>query len=221
MWEQVATPNGLYRHDQPLRNIVSGEIRSRIFTGAYPPGTRLVERDLADEFNVSRFPVREAIRILRQEGLVEDLPTRGIVVKRLSRREVEEVFDIRESLESLAARLAAERVAAGATSTLDVYVDESRRALLSGDLDSASTSNSAFHDELIRFSGNSTLQDVLTPLMGRLHWLYAQVSDFDQVYREHDSLSAAIARGEPKLAVLEAQRHVLSYRERTLEHLYG
>ncbi len=59
-------PSKLYRHEQPLREIVSADLRSRIFRGLLPPGTRLVERDLADELEVSRFPVREALRILHQ-----------------------------------------------------------------------------------------------------------------------------------------------------------
>ncbi len=215
------TTKGVYRHERPLREIVSGEIRSRIFDGTYPPGTRLIERDLADEFGVSRFPVREAVRILHREGLVENLPTRGIVVKNLDRREVEEIFDIRESLEALASRLAAERVASGSPSQLQRHVDDARVALHSGDLEAAREANSAFHDEIIRFSGSSTLQDVLTPLMGRLHWLFGQVSDLDQVCSEHNRLCSAIDSGDPVVAAEEAKRHVVSYRNLTLKHLFG
>jgi DNA-binding GntR family transcriptional regulator len=217
----MTTPNRVYRHERPLREIIGDEIRSRIFSGVFPPGARLVERNLADEFGVSRFPVREALRILHKEGLVEHLPTRGIVVRQPGRTEVEEIFDVRESLEVLAARLAAQRVASGAGSTLHEYVTASREALRAGDLQSATRANSEFHDELIRLAGSTTLQEVLGPLMGRLHWLFAQVSDFDQVCREHDVLCAAVESGRPAEAALEAQRHVLSYKQRTLQHLYG
>ena len=217
----MTTPSGVYRHERPLREIISEAIRSRIFSGVFPPGTRLVERNLADEFAVSRFPVREALRILHKEGLVEHLPTRGIVVRHPDRAEVEEIFDIRESLEALAARLAAQRVASGATHNLHEHVVASRGALEDGDLQSATRSNAEFHDELIRLAGSATLQEVLQPLMGRLHWLFAQVSDFDQVCREHDALCAAVESGVPEEAAREARRHVLSYKERTLRHLYG
>ncbi|WP_051299618.1 GntR family transcriptional regulator [Arthrobacter castelli] len=215
------TSNGVYRHKLPLREIVSGEIRTRILNGVYPPGSRLVERDLADEFEVSRFPVREALRILTQEGFVENLPTRGIVVKQLNRREVEEIFDLREALEGLASRLAAKRVASGEVNALESLVESSRKALLSGDLDTAHQSNSAFHDEIISFSGNETLQDILGPLMGRLHWIFRQVSDFERVCREHETLREAIDSGDPDRAAAEAERHVLSYRTRTLEYLFS
>jgi DNA-binding GntR family transcriptional regulator len=217
----MTTPSRLYRHERPLREIVSDEIRSRIFSGVFPPGTRLVERNLADELGVSRFPVREALRILHKDGLVEHLPTRGIVVRQPSRAEVEEIFDIRESLEVLAARLAAQRVDSGTPSTLHEHVTAARTALEWGDLDGATRSNSEFHDELIRLAGSATLQEVLGPLMGRLHWLFAQVSDPDQVCREHEVLCAAIESAGPHAAALAAQRHVLSYKRRTLQHLYG
>jgi DNA-binding GntR family transcriptional regulator len=217
----MTTPSGVYRHERPLREIISDEIRSRIFSGVFPPGTRLVERNLADEFGVSRFPVREALRILHKEGLVEHLPTRGIVVRKPGRAEVEEIFDIRESLEVLAARLAAQRVASGIPSRLHEHVAASRRALEAGDVQSATRANSEFHDELIRLAGSTTLQEVLEPLMGRLHWLFGQVSDLDQVCREHDALCAAVEFGGPQEAAREAQQHVLSYKERTLRHLYG
>ncbi len=218
---EVTVPSKLYRHEQPLREIVSADLRSRIFQGLLPPGARLVERDLADELRVSRFPVREALRILDQEGLVESLPTRGIVVKRLERREVEEIFDIREMLEALASRSAAGRVAAGTPSHLRDHVVESRRAWKLGDLDAAHASNSKFHDDIIDLSGNLTLQNMLMPLLGRLHWLFRQISDFEQVCVEHAALCDAIDAGEPEAAAVQAQRHVLSYRTRTLQQLFG
>ena len=217
----MSVQSGLYRHDLPLREIVGNEIRTRIFNGTFPPGTRLVERDLATEFDVSRFPVREAIRILHREGLVETLPTRGIVVKRLEQREVEEIFDIREALEGLASRLAAERVAGGESNDLQKYVELSRKSLAEGNLEAARAANSEFHDAIIDFSGSATLHDILTPLMGRLHWLFGQVPNLDAVCNEHRDLCAAINSGDPKAAAEEARHHVQSYRNQTLKHLFG
>ena len=93
--------------DRPLRETVRDTLRTRIFEGHYAPGTRLVERDLAAEFNVSRLPVREALRMLRQEGLIRDRASRGMEVSGLSAKDVEDLFDVRQSLEVLACRLAA------------------------------------------------------------------------------------------------------------------
>src|SRR5699024_12648833 len=99
--------SGIYRKQRPFGDIVVEGIRTRIYDGTLEPGTRLVEREIAEEFDVSRLPVREALRILQNEGLVESLPTRGMIVCELSLRLVSELFDVREALESLAARQAA------------------------------------------------------------------------------------------------------------------
>lgn len=217
----MKSSSALYQNGFPLREVVSEKIRSRILDGTYVPGTRLVERDLAVEFQVSRSPVREAIRLLNHEGLVESLATRGVVVKKLTRKEVIEIFDLREALEGLAARLAAERVAEGAVSNLDEYVRRSHAAVSILDFDSAHAANAAFHDELIAFSQNGNLQYMLTPLLGRLHWIFRQVLDFQQVYREHDGLAKAVATGDPSKARRTAEKHVQSYRARTLEYLFS
>lgn len=217
----MSTTNGVYRHEVPLSEIVGEQIRSRILSGELGPGSRLVERDLADLFEVSRSPVRDALRMLEQEGLVEKLPTRGIMVKRLRRTEVEEIFDIREALEGMASRLAAQRVANGAPSNLSNLVAKSRAAHERDDLVAVRSFNWGFHDEIISFSGNETLQVLITPLMGRLHWLLRQISDFDRIEADHMRLASAIESGYPDLAQAEAQRHVRSYRTMTMSMMFG
>ncbi len=218
----VATPSSkLYRNQKPLRDIVGDEIRSRIFSGSFAPGTRLVERELAERFDVSRLPVREALRVLQNEGLVENLPSRGIVVKTLTERDVVELFDIREALEVLAVRLAAARVADNVPNKLRQFVNESQEAISRGELDAAHSANSQFHDEIIALSDNALLQSMLEPLLGRLHWLFRQIPDFERLSSEHDELCSAIEAGEPARAAEVARAHVLSYRRRTLAYLFG
>src|SRR3954451_19025494 len=97
-------------HGLPLRDVVREKIRTRIAEGEWGPGTRLVERDLAEEFQVSQVPVREALRALESEGFVDLLPRRGAVVRDLTRSVVSDLFDIRQVLEGLVARLVADRV---------------------------------------------------------------------------------------------------------------
>ncbi|WP_211367215.1 GntR family transcriptional regulator [Pseudonocardia kunmingensis] len=218
----MATPSSkLYRNQKPLRDIVGDQIRSHIFSGAFPPGSRLVERELAERFDVSRLPVREALRVLQNEGLVENLSSRGIVVKTLTERDVIELFDIREALEVLAVRLAAARVADNAPHKLRHYVNEAQQAIARGAPDAAHAANSQFHDEIIALSGNELLQSMLEPLLGRLHWLFRQIPDFERLSAEHDELCSAIEAAEPERAAEVARAHVLSYRRLTLAHLFG
>ena len=95
---------------KPLREIVSDALRQAIRDGLLPPGERLMEIPLAEELGVSRTPIREAIRILEQEGLVVMIPRRGTYVADMSLKDVTEVFELRSILEELAAELAAERI---------------------------------------------------------------------------------------------------------------
>ncbi len=213
--------NKLYRNEKPLRDIVGEEVRTRIFNGTFPPGTRLIERDLAEMFSVSRLPVREALRVLLNEGLVENLPSRGVVVSTLDRRHVSELFDIREALEVLAVRQATERIAEGADNPLEEVLREAREAFEMGDMDAAYAANSRFHDQIVTLSGNDLLQNMLEPLLGRLHWLFRQVSDFREVTAEHEDLAKAISSGDPERAATSARAHVMTYRARTLEYLFG
>jgi DNA-binding GntR family transcriptional regulator len=217
----MARSSSVYRHEVPLGEIVADKIRRLILNGHLQPGARLVERDFAAQLEVSRSPVREALRILDQEGLVEKLPTRGIIVKELTRREVVEIFDIREALEGMASRLAAERIAGGATCDLEQLVANSRAALKADDLDAVRESNWGFHDEIIAFSDNEILQQMLIPLMSRLHWVLRQITDFQRIEVDHLRLAAAIESGYPDLAAVEAQQHVRTYRTITLEQLFG
>lgn len=209
----VATPK--------LRDTISGELRTRIFSGVLAPGTRLVERDLAEEFGVSRFPVREAVRMLTQEGLVESLPTRGSVVRHLAPEEVQAIFDVREALEPLAARLAAAQVAGGATNTLFEHVATAREALSAGDRDLAADANADFHDALIVLANSNVLRDTLSPLIGRLHWIFRQVPDLASVCAGHSALAEAIDDGDIRLAEVEALRHVMHYRKLTHNFLFN
>ena len=92
--------------DRPLSMQIYESLREAIIEGRIAPGTRLREQALADEFDVSRVPLREAIPQLEAEGFVRTLPRRGTVVTHLTMRDIHDLFDIRESLEALAARLA-------------------------------------------------------------------------------------------------------------------
>jgi DNA-binding GntR family transcriptional regulator len=94
-------------------DFVVDEIREGILSGRYAPGQRLIGRDLTEYVGFSRGPVREALRRLSAEGLIEIVPNRGAVVRHLTRKQVEDLFVVRKNLEGLAARLAAERIHEG------------------------------------------------------------------------------------------------------------
>nr|WP_307782784.1 MULTISPECIES: GntR family transcriptional regulator [unclassified Streptomyces] len=111
-------PDGAERAGAPERTSLSARardaIRQRIADRTYPQGARLVEREVAEELRMSRVPVREALRALVGEGLLELLPHSGVRVRRLDRADVEHLYEVREPLAVRASRLAARRVARSA-----------------------------------------------------------------------------------------------------------
>ncbi|WP_448608827.1 GntR family transcriptional regulator [Geodermatophilus sp. URMC 60] len=203
--------------DQPLRDVLREKIRAGIAEGRWGPGARLVERDLAEEFAVSRVPVREALRALESEGFVELLPRRGAVVRELTRAVVADLFDIRQVLETLAARLVAERIDEDGLARLAAVVEDGRRAVEAGDHSWSGTANTAFHETLLQLSRNDSLRAVLEPLTGRLRWLFRQTSDHDRVQAEHEQLYAALAMGDAELAAAVALAHVRASRHMVLD----
>ncbi|MGT2462409.1 GntR family transcriptional regulator [Sinomonas atrocyanea] len=199
--------------DRPLREVIRDTLRTRIFEGYYAPGTRLIERDLAAEFNVSRLPVREALRMLGQEGLLAERATRGSVVASLSEKEVEDLFDVRASLEVLACRLASQRATPEDLARLDGLLADASGALARGSINEAHRFNNDFHDEVTKIADNTFLRTALEPLQGRMHWLFRHVTDLPELIEEHRALLAAIASGDPERAAAQSARHIGKYRE--------
>ncbi|MDA3625105.1 GntR family transcriptional regulator [Saccharopolyspora sp. WRP15-2] len=199
--------------DRPLRDQVCEEIRNRIIDGRFAPGDRIVERELAEELAVSRVPVREALRTLRVEGFVEDVARRGVIVRRLDRRDVEELFDVREALEGMACRLATAKADARGLRALQRHLNRADKALRNDDLTAVGKANADFHDEIVQLADHHLLAGMLEPLQGRLHWLFQQVEDPKALCEEHTHLYEAIASGDPDRAAAEAIRHVNHNRE--------
>lgn len=205
----------------PLRDAVRDEIRARIIDGRYRPGDRIRERDLADELGVSRIPVREAFRTLETEGFVTLVPRSGIVVRQLSEKDVAELFDVREALEVVAAERAAQRAGKADLLRLRQTLARGRRAIDAGDWSMVWEANQAFHDEIIRLAHNDLLASILEPLQGRLHWLFRQHEDPEELWAEHSELCDAIASGDPERSGAQALRHVRVNRALALRLLFG
>ncbi|MEU6664206.1 GntR family transcriptional regulator [Streptomyces sp. NPDC046821] len=217
----TSSSSKLYRNKKPLREIVGEHLRNGIYDGTLQPGTRLVEQELAQQYSVSRLPVREALRILHNEGLIEHLPTRGMVVRTLDRQQVSELYDIREALEVLASRQAAERVAEGTPTDLAATMKRAGEAACAGDTAAVHAANSSLHDEITALSGNVTLTKMLEPIVGRVQWLRHKIEDFPRIQSEHEALAEAIAAGDPERAATASRHHVRASRERTINWLFG
>ena len=203
-----------------VRERVREELRERIVTGVLRPGDRLVERDLAEDLGVSRVPVREAIRSLEADGFVVVQSPRRVVVRRLSRVDVEELFDVREALEVLATGLACQRVDPPALRRLKRAVTEAARALAAGNITQAADANVHFHQKIVTLAGNGLLLSMLHQLEDRLRWLFRQNEDWDRLLHEHRRLYEAIASGDPERARACSAEHVRVNRALALRLLF-
>ena len=186
-------------------------LRDDILAGRLRPGSRLVECDLTARFAVSRGPVREALRRLAADGLIEHWPHRGAVVRRLAEREIRELFLIRIELEALAARLAAatqapDRRARFVASTKPIYADAPRNSC------EYLKENAAFHDAVMALADNLQLRELAARL--QLPLIMAQVGDvltpsvLEAWVREHRSIAQAILDHDPEAASARMRAHL-------------
>lgn len=147
-----------------------GTIRSRILDNVYPPGHQVLESVLADEMEISRTPVREALIRLAHEGLVEVIPRHGMRVLPLSPSDMREIYVVLTALESAAAEVLAQR--RPTDMELKPLVEATRdmtRALKADDLDAWAAADERFHQGLVELAGNQTLIDAVARVGDRAH----------------------------------------------------
>jgi len=204
-----------------VRERVLAALRQEIIAGRLRPGDRLVERELAERFGVSRVPVREAIRALVAEGFVLFETPRRTVVRRLTPQDVKELFELREALEVYAAGLASSRATPQDLAELAELLDQAAAATAAGDAETITDVNTRIHDRILLMADNSLLISVMEPVDGRLRWLTRQNEEWPQLLSEHRELYEAIASGDPHRARAHALAHVQANYRATVRHLFG
>jgi DNA-binding GntR family transcriptional regulator len=192
----------------PLRDWVRDQVRELIGEGRLLPGQRLIETALAEEFQVSRIPVREALRSLETEGLVTTVPRRGVVVTQLSRQDVEHLYDVRAVLEPLAFRMAALHATARDKAELHDVVQQTVHSVARGDHRETVRLNSQFHQSVTRMARNPFLTSSLQPLNGRLQWLISHGYEDERDVAEHTALLLAIEAGDGDEAARLTSLHI-------------
>ncbi|GAA1888870.1 GntR family transcriptional regulator [Williamsia serinedens] len=187
-------------------------IRAAILDGSYGPGARLGEAELAQLTEASRTPVREALRQLEVEGLVEVLPHRGARVSAFTADDLDEIYDLRMTLEAFAAGRAATRITAESTDRMAELCDEMEAAAAAGRLDAVAAANVAFHDIVREASASTRLTSMLAavtqlPLMMRTFHRYAP-DDLRRSAGHHRELVAALRARDEVWADAVMRSHV-------------
>ncbi|RST53767.1 GntR family transcriptional regulator [Variovorax sp. MHTC-1] len=191
------------RSPQPLSaEQVCERIRSAILSGELKPGSKLTEQDLAAELEVSRTPVREAIRQLEVERLVSRTPFVGVTVAQLSPEEVIELLDIREVLEGLVARLATENMDSFHLQRLKKSLQQLAASARKSDVGAYLDQALAFRRALVECCGSATLSEHVMAIENRLRLTGSRTAllpgRMEAAIEEHEKLLDAIVRGDAK-----------------------
>ena len=193
-------------------------IEERIVDGRYPPGMKLDEVALAEEFGVSRTPIRETLIQLSSSGMVELRPRRGAVVADASPHRICEMFEVMAELEAMCGRLAARRITADEETALLVAHQACQRARDTGSSDDYFARNEIFHQAIYKASHNVFLVEQATQLQRRLRpfrRLQLRIRNRVQTsFDEHQAIVDAITAGDGENAARLIRDHVIVQGER-------
>ena len=196
-------------------------LREAILNGRLPAGARLRQTDLAAQLQISRTPIREALGRLRQEGLISLLPGGGVRVPLLDLEEAVELYDLREVLDGLAARLAARRGSPAALAKIEKALARMAQCLERRNPNQWFGAHVAFHDEIFRAGGHARLQGlagVVRLSIRHFHPLLLKTEGrLEEAYREHRRIFEAIAAHDAEAAEREARAHIQNAKEIVLK----
>ncbi len=209
-----------------LRNAVYERIKAAILTRELDQGSWLQEDELARRFGVSRTPVREALQRLQSEGLLEIIPRRGAFVVKLTFRSVMEMVEVRDALEALAIRLAAERASERQLRDLRQCFESARGAASGAGEEKLALANRVrhFHRLLAEASGNETLSQILKQIYDKLDMYRMRVLDIpgrsSRTRREHLAIAEALEKGDPRLAEKRNRTHMRRVRKEIQDNIH-
>ncbi|ODM27192.1 GntR family transcriptional regulator [Acetivibrio mesophilus] len=197
---------------KPLREVIFNTLREAIIAGELKPGERLMEVKLAEKMGVSRTPVREAIRKLELEGLVEMLPRKGAHVAELSAKDIMDVLEVRASLDGLATALAAERITDGEIKELEHIQSQFLAYANKDNLQGSIKKDVEFHELIYRASRNERLIQISSNLreqIQRFRVIYLKdYSNPKELIKEHQYILEAISTRDKTAAQEYAQKHI-------------
>ncbi|HTF54286.1 MAG TPA: GntR family transcriptional regulator [Pseudonocardia sp.] len=194
-----------------LREQLRERILQRILEGTYGPGARIVESHLMREYGVSQAPIREALRDLEAMRFVESEPHRGVRVRRISDKELGEMYPVRAALEEVAGRAAAPLITAETLGLLEGEIEAMRSAVHRDDLHAQLKHDARFHELIVEASGNSLLLEVWRSLHAEVRALitFARLhSSLMAIADAHQPILEALRLRDPNLAGKEMREHI-------------
>lgn len=202
---------------KPLKELVYLELKHKILTGEIASQTRLMEIDLSEKMNVSRTPIREAIKRLADDGLIKVEPRRGAYVSNISIKDMLDVFEIRENMEGFAAQLASQRITEDGKKVLAEIAANYEAAIKKPNKEAIIELDEQFHNFIVECCNNETLSELIRYVQDlSLRFRYLYYDDFSQYSStadRHNRIVDAINTGDAAKARMEADAHVKVLKE--------
>ena len=206
-----------------LKDRVYQNIKFKIVRGTLKPGTRLPEEELSKAMNISRAPIREAFNRLEKEGFVTIIPRKGAAVSNITTQTIEDIFEIRESLESLAVKKYIDKIS---IEKLEI-LGENFKKFINKPADTENRINylaldKEFHDLLSQNCGNKKLIELLANLQEQIHWLRnisLKRTTFAGSVREHLAIIEALKKNDEKLIIKALLQHLERAKESSLAEI--
>lgn len=196
----------------PLRDVVFNTLREAILRGDLKPGERLMELQLASQLGVSRTPIREAIRMLEQEGLAVTMPRKGAEVAKMTLKGMEDVLEIRAALDELASQLACERMTEDQLAQLEEQKTAFEKSLKTGNVKAIAEADVSFHDVIYEATGNPKLVNMLNNLREQIYRYRVEYlkdeKNYPTLIKEHEAIYHALVNRNKEAARLSIGEHV-------------
>ena len=212
------------REEQSLHDEILSKLRDHIVEGNIPDGGRIPERQLCEMLRISRTPLREALKVLAAEGLVELLPNRGARVRALSEQDLGELFDVMGGLEGLAGRLACENITDEEIAEIERLHYEMYGFYLHRDMHGYFHVNQLIHQKIVEASRNDTLKAAYANFAGRIRRVrysanFARKRErWGEAMREHETILEALRRRAGNELSDILFRHLRNKRTAAVEH---
>lgn len=202
-------------------DLVYERLRAAIISGELQPGQRLVEARLGERLGLSRAPIRDAMRLLERDGLVQNVPRRGSTVVTLNRHDVREIYGLRAALECAAIRDVTLHATPELLAQLETLVAAMHQESQASDVALLSSDDVAFHSAICKFPGNARLFHAWSGIHAQILLLSRQVigtlySDLSPIPHRHEAILAAIRGGDMDTAERVIREHISSVADRVV-----
>lgn len=196
----------------PLRDVVFNTLREAILRGDLEPGERLMELQLASKLGVSRTPIREAIRMLEQEGLAITIPRKGAIVAGMTEKDMQDVLEIREALEELSVQVACDKITEEEIEKLAENKRLFEQSLETKNIKRMAEADVAFHDVIYQATDNPKLVNMLNNLREQMYRYRVEYlkdeENYEELLKEHEAIYDGIVRRDKQAVTSMIRQHI-------------